>query len=214
MWASSTCIDHKQQKFRFAQHQEDAINLVSNRKTYMEIPVAIVQDETIPVRSTCHLTIQCKWTPAPPDVAVYFDPEQSEGNGALLIFPHAITQVDSGQVCVAVHNCSMQPAKTYANTVVGKITPIHFNPQIAVLVDPYNRDNEYGPIGLAEDQFDEIAQRGHKLSEATGTPTDWTEALSWNSILTTAQRTALLLSFTNVFLTWTDRYWTYHATKA
>ena len=93
----------------------------------------------------------------------------------------------------------MQPAKIYANTVVGKIAPIHFNPQIAVLVDPYNRDNEYGPIGLAEDQFDEIAQRGYKLSEATGTPTDWTEALSWkNSILTTAL-IALLLSFTNVF---------------
>ena len=42
--------------------------------------------------------------------------------------------------------------------MVGKFTPIHFNPQIAVLVDPYNRDNEYGPIGLVEDQFDEIAQ--------------------------------------------------------
>ena len=169
----------------------------------MEIPVAIIQDETIPARSTCHLTIPCKWTPAPPDATVYFDPERSERNGALLIFPHAITRVDSGQVCVAVHNCSMQPAKIYANTVVGKITPIHFNPQVAVLINPYNRDNEYGPIGLVEDQFDEIAQKGHKSSEASGTPADWTEALSWkNSILTTAQRTALialLLSFTNVF---------------
>ena len=103
-------IDHKQHKFWFAQHQEDAINLVNNCKSHMEIPVAIIQDETIPARNTCHLTIQCKWSLAPPDATVYFDPEQSEGNGALLIFLHAIMWGNSGQVCVAVHNCSMQPA--------------------------------------------------------------------------------------------------------
>ena len=121
----------------------------------------------------------------------------------MLIFSHVITRVDSGQVCIAVHNCSMQPAKIYANSVVGKITPIHFNPQIAVLVDPSNRDNDDGPIGFAEDQFDETAQGEYKLSEASGTSTNWTRALAWkNSILTTAQRTALialLLNFSNVF---------------
>ena len=52
-------IDHKNKLFWFDGQPQQAISVISKPKKFKHIPVALINDITVPPRSACHMPVQC-----------------------------------------------------------------------------------------------------------------------------------------------------------
>ena len=70
-------IDHNNKLFWFNEQQHKAIPLVSEKQRSQRISVALIKDITIPARSACSVSVQCKITSPIKEVEIQFDGSDS-----------------------------------------------------------------------------------------------------------------------------------------
>ena len=195
-------IDHRNKLFWFDDQPQQMIPLINRLKKFKHIPVALINDITVPPRSACCAPVQCNCPVTLTNSDAQFDGNENIQAKKRITLPNVTDTVKENVTQIVIVNWSNQPETLYAKTVMGTVGKLYDNGDIAVIVDNSNTGTEENAsVSYVEAQFNDIAQG--TPADDTSLNTSWYDSIEWDEMnLTAGQKTALLpliLQFAVIF---------------